>query len=416
MTGDEQDPKEPAGRGRFIDSEMALLMGEAARQKTPEKPTEAPARPPTVIPSRFPSMPEGPTYFGQPVLQPPVWVWSVPAYFYVGGTAGAALVLGSAAQAMDGRALSGLVRRCRWIGAAGIFLGTSLLVYDLGKPARFLNMLRVFRPTSPLSVGSWLLAVAGPLAGASAVLDGRGGLLGRLGGAASHLCGLLGMPLAGYTGVVLAYTAVPVWQDARRSIPALFTASAMAGTASLLQLMDLGWREHRVVRRFGLIGQAAELAGAFVVDRETSRVPRVGEPLRKGFPGLLWNAAKVLSAASLLISLAPGVSRRKRILAGSLGAAGALCLRFGIMEAGKRSAADPRATFEHQRMGYGAAEVTGVAAVTGPREERALLPRALERVPGEAPASERVMRAGGSTGLSGGPPSPEDPERQGNTW
>ena len=100
------------------------------------------------------------TYYDLPVLKEPVWIWAVPTYFAVGGAAGAALVLGAAAQLVDRDGLADLIRWSRRIGAAGSAVGAALLVVDLGRPGRFLNMLRVFRPTSPLNLGSWVLAGA----------------------------------------------------------------------------------------------------------------------------------------------------------------------------------------------------------------------------------------------------------------
>src|SRR5207248_4160787 len=124
----------------------------------------------------------------------------------------------AAAQLLGHDELRGLVRRCRVIAAAGTALGTAFLIEDLGRPGRFLNMLRVFRPTSPLSVGSWILAPSTVLSGASAVLPGPAG------DAAGLAAGALGGPLAAYTGVLLTNTAVPVWQAPHRSIPPLFAA------------------------------------------------------------------------------------------------------------------------------------------------------------------------------------------------
>src|SRR5262245_12401958 len=111
-------------------------------------------------------------YYGQPLLKQPVWVWSIPTYFYVGATAGASLALGASTQLLDPSA-GDLVQTCRRIGVAGVTIGSSLLIYDLGRPERFVNMLRVFRPTSPMSVGSWLLAATGSLAGLAAVRGNR---------------------------------------------------------------------------------------------------------------------------------------------------------------------------------------------------------------------------------------------------
>ena len=114
-----------------------------------------------------------PTYYDKPVIKPPVWIWAVPAYFYVGGVAGAAMALALAGQVFGGRKLRHFEERCRWIGAVGGGIGTALLIHDLGRPERFLFMLRVFRATSPMSIGSWVLAAATPLSAGSALLTLR---------------------------------------------------------------------------------------------------------------------------------------------------------------------------------------------------------------------------------------------------
>src|SRR5690349_2641064 len=192
------------------------------------------------------------TYYEQPLVKQPVWVWSVPTYFYAGAAAGAALTLGAAAQLLN-KGSKGLVQRCRWIGLVGVSAGTGLLIYDLGKPSRFYNMLRVFRPTSPMNVGSWLLAATGSLAAMSVVSD-----------KAAIPAGILGIPLSGYTGVLLANTTVPVWQTARKGLPVLFVASGMASAGALFHLMDLPEHDEAITRHFAIAGQAAELAAMFV--------------------------------------------------------------------------------------------------------------------------------------------------------
>src|SRR5688572_25385138 len=170
------------------------------------------------------------TYYNQPLLKRPVWIWSVPAYFYVGGVAGAALVLGAAAQSIDRQRFDGLIRKCRWTGAAGHGVSAFLLIIDLGRPERFLNMLRTLNLSSPLSIGSWVLTIGGAFSGAS-LLDGcalpglhslRSSLLPKRAADAAALgAGLMGIPLAGYTGVLLAGTAIPVWQKSRKMLPVL---------------------------------------------------------------------------------------------------------------------------------------------------------------------------------------------------
>jgi formate-dependent nitrite reductase membrane component NrfD len=303
-----------------------------------------------------------PTYYERPVLKEPVWIWAVPAYFYAGGAAGAAAALGAVAQLADRRGLDGLIRRCRWLAAAGTATGAGLLVYDLGRPERFLNMLRVFRPTSPLSVGSWVLAASTPLAAGSALFGHPDGPFGGVGDGAAMAAGALGLPLAGYTAVLLSNTAVPVWQEARRTLPGLFYASAVSSAASLLQLMRLTDRERRIVHRFGVAGKAAELAAAMAVEREAGRIERVGRPLSEGLSGSLWRAGKALTAASLAASLIPARSKVGRWASALLGTGGALAMRFAVFHAGKQSARDPRAAFHQQRAGHGAREVVEAAS------------------------------------------------------
>lgn len=365
-----RDGDDPAGDGRFIDPELGELSGEAASQAVPSERALAQGGPPLDRHSGS-WLETGPGsdethYYGRPVLKEPTWVWSVPGYFYAGGAAGAALVLGAAAQAVDRRAFGNLVRRCRWLGTAGGLAGTALLIHDLGRRERFLNMLRVFRPSSPMSVGSWVLAGAVPLAAAAAVLDGRDGAAGAIGDVAGAGAGLLGMPLAGYTAVLLSNTAVPVWQETARTLPVLFVASAAASAASLLELAPLSEREDRVVRRFGLAAEAAELIAMVAVQRDASSIERVGRPLREGASGALWRAGAALTAASLVMSAVSRRSRWRRATAGLLGTAGALAVRFAMFHAGRSSARDPLATFHQQRAGRGATEITRSPAVTGP--------------------------------------------------
>jgi len=338
--------------GRNIAPDLGLLAGEGSQQRIGTTGEAYPSK--TFVWRDLPSRSfdeKDPTYYERPVLKEPVWIWAVPVYFYVGGTAGAAAVLGAAAQALDGRQLRGLVRTCRWVAAVGGAAGSALLIYDLGRPERFLHMLRVFRPTSPMSVGSWVLAGAASATMGSALLANRRGFLGRLGDAAGIAAALLGMPLSGYTAVLLGNTAVPVWQAARKSLPHLFIGTSVSGLASLFGLLpvDLAPREEKIVERFGIAGKVVDLAAMAAVERETNEAEAVGRPLREGLSGALWSAAKVMTAASLALSLLPGRSRTKRIAGGLLGTAGALALRFAVFHAGKASTRDPRATFYQQR-------------------------------------------------------------------
>ena len=363
----EDRPNGPAleGDGRYIDPDLAVLAGEAAGQHAQ---ASGEIRTQTPLSDEVPSqrLDRGdPTYYGQPVIKEPVWLWTVPAYFYVGGVAGGSALLGAVAGGLDGTRLNGLAKRCRWVAALGTLVSTGLLIADLGRPERFLNMLRVFRPTSPMSVGSWVLAGTASLSGTAAILSEAGGVVGRAGSVAAYGAGILGMPLAGYTAVLLGSTAVPFWQQARRTLPPLFIGSAMAGAASLLELMPLNRQEQRVVHTFGAMGKLAVLAAMGAAELRVSRVARVARPLRGEVGGALWGATRVLEVASLLVSLRPGRSRLRTIAAAALGTAAAIALRFAVFHLGKASARDPRATFHQQRAGFGGAEVTGTPAITG---------------------------------------------------
>ena len=365
------------GEGRNIDPGVGVLAGEGAEQAVPGQREKVEGSVPYDVWKEIPSADghrgdDDVTYYDRPVLKEPTWIWSVPAYFYAGGAAGAAAVLELVAELADSEDLEGLVTRCRWISAAGDAIGTAFLIEDLGRPERFANMLRVFRPSSPMSVGSWVLAISTSASGLSILFGKRRGLLGGLGKGGTVLSGLAGLPLSGYTAVLLSNTAVPVWQATRRSLPLLFMSSAVSSAASLLDLMDLSDRERRIVRRYGLVGKLGDLAAAAAVEREADEVPEVGKALNEGVAGTLWRAAKALTAASAALSLFAGRSNAARRGSGSLGTLGAIALRFAVFHAGKRSASDPRATFRQQLAGHGGLEATGRAGVTGPGGERAV--------------------------------------------
>jgi formate-dependent nitrite reductase membrane component NrfD len=358
---------EQSAEARYIDPTLATLEGEASDQERhPRDLVPKAAEAWHTVPSQYNADGLEPTYYDKPAIKQPVWIWAIPTYFYVGGVAGAAMVMGMAAQVFGGKQMRAFDERCRWVGAIGGGIGSGLLIHDLGRKGRFLFMLRVFRPTSPMSMGSWVLAAATPLSAGSAMLTFSKGFMRRVGHAAGIGAGFLGLPLATYTGVLISNTAVPLWQQARRSLPVLFGASSVASMGALFELMNLDQRERRIMDQFALAGRMAELGAAILLEQEMAGADRVSKPLREGVSGTLWTAAKALTAASLVISLLPGKWRGRRLLAGSLGTLGGICLRFAVFHAGRASASDPRATFRQQRAGLGAAEVTGRAAVTGP--------------------------------------------------
>src|SRR5258708_19037255 len=155
------------------------------------------------------------------MLKEPVWKWSIPAYFYVGGLSGACAVLGGSADLLAGPGMVRVSGQCRLMAATGSAASGVLLIADLGRPARFLNMLRVFRPSSPMNIGTWILSTFGACAGLAALpaVLAVPNPIRRLADGAGIGAGVIGLPLTGYTGVLLANTAVPLLQGARRSLP-----------------------------------------------------------------------------------------------------------------------------------------------------------------------------------------------------
>jgi formate-dependent nitrite reductase membrane component NrfD len=310
-------------------TEISRHAAEAAKRATPEP--EAPV----VVDEN----PPDPTYYGKPVLKEPVWIWTVPLYFYAGGVSGASMLLGEVARQIGGRELRPLVQRCHWVGFIGGGIGSVLLIADLGRPERFLAMLRMLRLRSPMSVGSWVLTGAAPLAGVAALFNDPVSSFGS---------GFLGIPLAGYTGVLLANTAVPIWQAGRTSLPVLFIGSAVAGAGQLLKLLGMDARARRVANTFGILGGVVAVVAERVYEAQTERVPAVGRPLQTGASGFLWRSAKALTMTGLMMSIF-GRGKRVNRIGAILGTAGSLVMRYAVMQAGKASARDPRATFHQQR-------------------------------------------------------------------
>jgi formate-dependent nitrite reductase membrane component NrfD len=282
------------------------------------------------------------TYYDRPVLKEPVWTWEVPAYFFVGGlAAGSAMAAGAADLAGDARQ----ARRHRVVATAGALAGAGLLVSDLGRPERFHHMLRVAKPTSPLSVGSWSLAVFGPATGAAMVTDLLG-VFPRVRRLAGGLAAALAPVVATYTAVLLSDTAVPVWHEARRELPFLFAGGAAAATGALGVVLDPVGRAGPS-RRLMLLGVALEAAGAQQMARSLGR--EQAEPLRTGRAGRISWASLTLTVVGAGLVVLGGCRRRVAVVGGAAVLAGAALARFAIVEGGRASARDPRYTVRPQR-------------------------------------------------------------------
>ena len=282
------------------------------------------------------------SYYGRPVIKEPVWTWEIPTYFFTGGLAGASSVLSASAKLFGNERLS---RTALYVGAVADAVSPALLVSDLGRPERFHHMLRVFKVTSPMNVGAWVLLVSGGASNTAALLEVTGRLrpLKLLG---EVVAALAGPPLATYTGVLVADTAVPVWHEGRRELPWLFGASA-AASAGAAACVFLGPGDAGPARRLAVGGVAAE--GALMHAMEL-RLGETGEVYHMGAAGKLAWAAKALSASgAVLLARRGGRSRRASVLGGMLVCGGELCLRWSVFRAGFQSARDPKYTVGPQR-------------------------------------------------------------------
>jgi Polysulphide reductase, NrfD len=281
------------------------------------------------------------SYYGRPVLKAPVWSEEIPWYFFAGGMAGASAPLALAASLAHNRPLA---RAASAVALAGVAVSPPLLISDLGRPERFLNMLRVFKPTSPMNMGTWILTAFGP---AAALGAGREmlGLLPRAGRAGQVGAAVLGPVLSTYTAVLLANTAVPVWHEARRELPFVFAGGSMASAgAAALALTPA--RSAGPARRLAVGGVLLTGAAAQRMER---RLGPLGGPYREGRPARLRTAAQRLSLAGAALA---GLGRGRP----AVGRAGAALMLAGVaserrmvFSAGSPSARDPAYTVGPQR-------------------------------------------------------------------
>lgn len=290
-----------------------------------------------------PPVHDGFSYYGQPIINPPVWKeLDIAGYLFLGGLAGASSILASGAE-LTGRPT--LARRSKLCATGAIGLSLLALINDLGRPARFLNMLRVFKPTSPMSVGVWLLGAYAPLSVAASASD-LTGIARPAGRAAGVGAALAGAGVSSYTAALIANTAVPAWHGARKELPFVFVGSA-AGAAAGFGLLAAPPAQTGPARRMAALGVAGELVAEQVMKR---RLGMVAESLHKGRAGKRLMAAKALAAAGALGALT--LARRSRLASALSGAAlitSSALTRFGIFEAGMVSARDPRYTVTPQR-------------------------------------------------------------------
>ena len=311
-----------------------------------------------------------PTYYDRPMIKPSLWRWYIPGYFWLGGIAGGAAVIGAAARYLGGSSGRVTARHARYLSLGLSVVAPAMLIADLHRPERFYRMFRVFKVSSALSVGTWILtgfgAVSGALAVRQAAEDGviipRESGLGRLArtaipeGPLTVAHGALGMGLGGYTGTLLAATAVPLWAAGGVLLGPLFASTALASGAGALGLLSLiaGKRDddsEQARQSVALVEAASSISQlALVAARDALVTSRINQPLRRGRWGALYRGGAVGGGmlAPLALRLAgrfagPRAARTLSGVSATLSLVGALAERVALLEAGKVSARDPRA-------------------------------------------------------------------------
>jgi formate-dependent nitrite reductase membrane component NrfD len=287
------------------------------------------------------------SYDGHPVLKPPTWTWQVPLYFFVGGVAGVSALIAMVAH-VSGKAA--LILPALRVGFAGALISPPLLIADLGRPARFLNMLRVFKLRSAMSLGAWTLVGFSSAVGLSVicrelmVAEYGYGFLIPLEWVAEIVAALSGLILASYTSVLLGVTAIPVWSENRKLVPAVFLTGALGSAAGVLEL--LGFR----IPATQFIAIVASIVETLVAVAIEVRGRYVDRPLREGSIGWLTRAGGALAGPlALLLRLFAGPQSVARCLAALCFIVGALMARYAWIGAGRVSSRDPEALFQTQR-------------------------------------------------------------------
>jgi formate-dependent nitrite reductase membrane component NrfD len=283
------------------------------------------------------------SYYGRAVIKEPQWTFEIPIYFFTGGMAGASAGLAFAAR-LTGR--KKLARVATGNAMAAISMSPPLLISDLGVPKRFFNMLRVFKVTSPMSVGSWLLAGESGMITLTAAHEFLGWFPRPVARLAGALAALLGMPVATYTAALIANTSVPVWHEGHKELPFAFaggSAMAAGGVAALLAPAEAS-----PARRLAVIGAITE---AVAMEVSKKKMGEVAEPYSTGRAGKLEKATMACAGggAALLVYAEARKSRTAGVLGSVLAVAGSMLGRWMVFTAGKQSAADPKYTVGPQR-------------------------------------------------------------------
>jgi len=293
-------------------------------------------------------IPRKPGYYGQPVVRPPVWTWEIPIYFFVGGLGGMSAVIALGALLFHH---FDVARTAMWVAAIAAVLSPILLILDLGRPHLFINMLRVFKPQSAMSMGAWILAAFGICAVPGLIVlelqtlhpfvGAIDQILNVAAGTLIFSSAIFGMLLATYTGVLIGATSIPAWFLHHKLLAIHFGIAGLGSAAALLELLG-----HRIapLNAIGLFTAAIETvllvwlsmdkhgpADRAIHEHRSGWLIRIGGVFTGPLPLVLrFFGAIPLAAISFLL--------------------GALLSRFGWLAVGRISGRDPEAVFASQKL------------------------------------------------------------------
>jgi formate-dependent nitrite reductase membrane component NrfD len=300
------------------------------------------------------------TYYGLPSVKPSLWGGLVSGYMFVAGVGGSAQIIATAADLAGDRALTPIIRNGRYIALAATVLGGPLLIIDLHTPQRWYNMLRIFRKTSPMSIGTWVLMSFGSLSAALAAAQfaaDHGHSPSRTMQTVIKLldvpAALAGMAMSTYTGALLSATSTPLWAAAPRRIAAAFGASAMASGAAALTIAEQGCGAPdtgRALDRIALVASAVELFLLLSL-RQRFREQGVDSALNETGWGLAYDLGVMALGAGVPILhhvesvIGPERAPRRALIISLAVLAGGFLLRHGLLRAGNISAKRPKDYF-----------------------------------------------------------------------
>jgi len=292
------------------------------------------------------------TYYSRPSIKPSHWGWLIAGYYFVGGIAGGTQVIATVVDLASPQRDRTIVRAGRYISLVALLASPPLLIADLQTPDRFYNMLRIVRPTSPMSIGSWVLSAFGLFAGLTAVAQGVEDLTGSTAARStarwlSVPAAATGMVMASYTGALSTATSVPLWAAIPRALPTLFglasTASALAAITLAAEARNAPEGTQHRLERLSLIIGIGELALHAIIS-QTWRARQVAGPIETPKLGALHKYGMVGLGAVLPVAIHGAqqlIGRRSRtgtIIAAAATLAGVFIERLVIVFGGNESA------------------------------------------------------------------------------